>query len=343
MATTKTLAPEMRQALQKVADADGFIELPDFINIALYHPALGYYAQQRRRVGRDRHSDFFTSTSFREAFAEIVAEAAEGIARDAGLNPTDLRWLELGAEPEQTLLAETHGSFHSRQALALGDSLELKGQLAVFSNELFDAQPFRQIRYHSGQWVEYGVQISPDGLGWRARPEPSAEAAPWLERLPASAAEGYTVDLPTGAARLVRQLLAQDWTGVFIAFDYGKSWAALVDETPQGTARSYRQHKMLENILADPGHQDITCHICWDDLKSALADHGFDRLSLQSQESFIARRAPRFLEKVFDPSRGSLDPLRSKLKELMHPALMGQKFQALSGVRAGKSPFEALP
>lgn len=322
----------MRQALREVADPHGFIELPDFIRTALYHPELGYYCRNRQRVGRTRDSDFFTATSLRLAFSEIVAEAAHGLCRTAGTTPESFDWLEIGAEPDQALLQHDAG-FRSHDAIGIGQNLALRGNLVVFSNELFDAQPFRQLRFVDGQWREFGVCLQDDTLSWKERSEPSAESQEIIPSLPQTALTGYTIDWPSGAASLARNIVKQDWTGVFIAFDYGKSLPALLRETPQGTARGYRNHAMTSNILEDPGEQDITCHVCWDHLENCLANAGFTQISLQSQEAFIAHRAPKFLAKAFQPGRSSLDPLRTKLKELMHPSLMGQKFQALSAVR----------
>ena len=42
------------------------------------------------------------------------------------------------------------------------------------------------------------------------------------ERLPAAAPEGYRIDLPLAAAELAGRIAALPWTGLFVAFDYGK-------------------------------------------------------------------------------------------------------------------------
>lgn len=327
----------MLEAIAALADPSGFIELPDFTQTALYHPQHGYYRKRQQRIGRVRESDFFTASSFQEAFSEIVAEAAVDLLKKAGLQPDEAHWVEIGAEPGSSVLQPRHSPFRSASALRVGEELKLSGSCVVFSNELFDAQPFRQLRFDGTCWQEFGLRFAGESLAWAPRPQISDEARPFAERLPNTHPIGYTLDLPTGSLKLARSLLAQDWDGVFIAFDYGKTWENLAFETPQGTARAYRQHQQVSDVLETPGMQDITCHICWDHLEEALRAASFQELSLQSQEAFIVHRAPRFLQKVFDPSRSSLDPLRGKLKELMHPALMGQKFQALSAIRLKSS------
>lgn len=324
---------KLYQVFEAISDPTGFIELPDFIKTALYHPDLGYYTAEKNRVGRDNQSDFYTSTSLREAFSEILVEAALGILNQAGLNPHATAWVEIGAEPGAGLLRDIKSPFAEQIELRPGDSLEFPKQAVVFSNELFDAQPFRQIRNETGGWTEYGIRIVDGGLAWAPRPELSPDAQPFVTQITRDCPIGYTIDLPTGSQTLAQRILSQSWNGVFIAFDYGKTWHSLLHDTPQGSARAYSRHKQITDILESPGEIDITHHICWDHLESALTQSGFSQISLQSQESFVITRAPSFLQKAFDPKRSSLDPIRSKLKELIHPALMGQKFQALSGLR----------
>lgn len=334
MKATQIESAEMRQALQERCGPDGFLALPDFVETALYHPALGYYRQERSRVGRSPQADFYTATSLREAFAQAAVEAACGLLEQAGLDARETDWVEIGAEPKAALLEGAAHPFRGARSIGAGEPVEIAGQCVVFSNELFDAQPFRQVRFIDDAWVEFGLTLRGDAVSWTEAPSPAPETARYLKRLPRKAFPGYTVDLPTGADALLRGIAEQDWTGAFIAFDYGKSWAGLVGETPQGTARGYCRHAQDPDFLARAGQQDITHHVCWDFLEAILAESGFSSIALESQESFVARRAPKLMAEAFSPSRGALDPLRSQLRQLIHPSLMGQKFQALSALRA---------
>lgn len=325
--------PAIIQAIAAKATEDGFIELPDFIQTALYHPTEGYYRQARQRVGKTAASDFYTSTSLKEAFADIVLEAAIGLLEQSGLSPSQTTWVELGAEPEGTLLDPANSPFQDIQTIGAADALQIPTQAVVFSNELFDAQPFRQVRFDGERWLEYGVRFEDTRLHWSPRSKLSDEAASFCSKLPTQLPNGYTIDLPTGAANLAKSILNASWRGAFIAFDYGKTWQGITEDTPQGSARGYYKHQLLPDILAAPGQIDITHHICWDHLEAELASAAFQNIDLQSQEAFIVHRAPKFLQKAFDPALPAFSPIKQKLKELMHPAMMGQKFQALSAVR----------
>lgn len=332
----------MEQALRALCDPEGRLELPDFVKTALYHPQLGYYTRSRPRVGKTRENDFYTATTFRVAFQRIVLEAALSELAATGFAPEETEWVEIGAEPDAALLGDISTPFKSVRSIRAGEKIELSGQLAVFSNELFDAQAFRQLCFLDGQWTERQLQLIDAELSWTTRPSLSDEAKDHLPHLPARAVTGYTLDLPTGAQSLAREIVRQDWTGLFVAFDYGKTWQGLIEDTPQGSARAYCHHQQSADILAQPGSQDITHHICWDHLEATLREHGFTKLSLQSQEAFIAHRAPRFLAEAFDPSQNALSNLRGQLKQLMHPALMGQKFQALTATRSARADSKGL-
>jgi SAM-dependent MidA family methyltransferase len=151
--------------------------------------------------------------------------------------------------------------------------------------------------------------------------------------LPAAAPEGYQLDAPLAAQTLAAALAAQKWRGLFLACDYGKSWRELCEATPQGTARAYFRHTQSNNLLARPGEQDLTCHVCWDWLAGALAQHGFQAPAVESQEAFFVRHAGEFIAQALAAEAARLSPRKRALMQLLHPANMGQKFQALHAWR----------
>ena len=112
-----------------------------------------------------------------------------------------------------------------------------------------------------------------------------------------------------------------------IAFDYGHS----IDEWPspsqlQGTVRSYRKHKYVNNILANPGGQDLTAHANFQLVKKAGEAVGLKTEQFTSQERFLNRSFVDLLQ--ISPQIGKAIDL-SQLKTLTHPAQMGQTFKVL--------------
>ncbi len=330
---TEIASAPVRQAIEDVSDANGFVGFNHFAEIALYHPEFGYYRADRDRVGRSQNADFFTASNLKSSFAQILIEASIAILGQTGIDPSDSTWVEIGAEPGDALLDGAETPFRETKAIRVGEALSLDGPLVVFSNELFDAQPFHSVIFTNGSWRERGVEITPRGLRIAERSTFSPEIEPILETLPNVAPEGYIVDLPIAANALLESIANQPWTGAFIAFDYGKTWQALCYDTPQGTGRAYCNHKQSPNLLESVGEQDLTCHICWDWLEQSLARAHFQSIALESQESFVLKRAPQFVQRAFESGPGFTSELKGQLRQLIHPTLMGQKFQALSGVR----------
>jgi SAM-dependent MidA family methyltransferase len=201
----------------------------------------------------------------------------------------------------------------------------------VFSNELFDAQPFHRFVFRRGAWRERGVALRDDALVEVELAEMTPASIPINapEGPAPSPVEGYCIDAPLEAATLAGQIAAQPWSGLFLAFDYGKTWSELAEATPAGTARAYFRHAQSNDLLARPGEQDLTCHVCWDWLADALARHGFATPPVESQESFFVHHAADYLASTTAAEAGRFSEKKRSLLQLLHPSHLGQKFQAL--------------
>lgn len=296
-----------------------------FMALALYDPKVGYYRRARVRVGYGPGTDFYTAATSGTVFGGLVAESCATLLRQAGLDPSAHTFVEIGAEPgSEGVLAGVDHPFAGARTLRIGDSLSLGGACVVFSNELFDAQPFVRTVFREGRWVELGVRI--DGERLQEVELPSGFTTP-------AAGEGYHLDRPLAAVALGHEIGAQPWTGLFLAFDYGKTWRELAEECPLGTARAYHRHTQTNDLLAHPGEQDITCHVCWDWLTEALRQQGFAEPRLEFQESFFIRHAANFIRDASAADAARFSPRKQSLLQLLHPAHLGQKFQVLHGIR----------
>ncbi|MDE3084419.1 MAG: SAM-dependent methyltransferase [Verrucomicrobiota bacterium] len=344
-------SPQFIDFFRTKAGPGGTMTFAQFMQLALYHPQTGYYRQPRRRVSRAGDADFFTASNSL-LFGELMIAACTSLLKQHGAEPSEFTFVEIGAEePGGGVLDGTKHPFKKIKPIHVGEPIDLGGRCVVFSNELFDAQPFHRFVFRRGTWREFGVtvrndelaevelsEISPEvaslvGRGIPAEPNTAQpEASPYL--LPQEAAEDYRLDLSLAAESLAENIAAQPWTGLFVTCDYGKSWQELVHDTPAGTARAYWRHTQSNDLLARPGEQDLTCHVCWDRLGKALARHGFTSPQLQSQEAFFVHHAADFLAAVMAEETRKLSPRKQSLMQLLHPAHMGQKFQVLSAFRA---------
>ena len=318
------------ETLAEVLAAKGRMSFAEFMRESLYHPGLGYYAREDRlRVGTRRDADFYTAESIGPVFAELVAGAAWKLAEP--WREKDVRFVELGAEPEGPNVAErVCPPFGSSVALSRGFEIPDDGPVILFSNELFDAQPFHRVKFADGKWRECGVEFRDGRAEEILLDEYSAPVASFSARFPKEAPEGYRMDLPLEAGALLAEIAARQNVVAVIAFDYGYDWQDVFERRPNGSARAYRRQTLSKDILADPGEQDITCNVCWDGLENVLRKAGFSDIATERQESFFMRRSP---EKIAEIVQGGDLVRRGKLAELIHPMRMGEVFQVLSAVR----------
>ena len=328
------LAPEFRAAFLRGADAEGAMSFARFMEIALYDPRVGYYRRDRARVGYGRGTDFFTASTSGPLFGELVVAACVTLL--GGRKPSDYVFVEIGAEsvnpaeggPDAGVLAGVKHPFASVRTARRGDQLAIEGRCVVFSNELFDAQPFRRFVFRGGAWRELGVALGGDALAEIELLSPPTDAF-----LPSTAPEGYHIDAPAAATTLAKQIITQPWTGLFVACDYGKTWRELTEATPQGTARAYFRHTQSNDLLARPGEQDLTCHVCWDWLADVLASTGFAPPIVETQEAFFIHHAVEFIAATSMAEAARMSQRKRSLMQLLHPAHLGQKFQVLHAIR----------
>jgi SAM-dependent MidA family methyltransferase len=275
-------------------------------------------------VGYGHGTDFFTASTTGPLFGELVAAACRSLLGNEPL--ADTTFVEIGAEPGGGVLTGVQHGFGATRTIRVGEPLKLSGKCVVFSNELFDAQPFRRFVFRAAEWRELGVQLC-DGL----LREIESDATPAPSVLPMAASEGYKIDLPLASAELAEEIAGQPWTGLFVAFDYGKSWQELRVAAPIGTARAYHRHTQSNDLLAQPGEQDLTCHVCWDWLVDALQCHDFARPQVESQEAFLIRHATEILAATATAEATRFSQRKLGLLQLLHH--LGQKFQVLWALR----------
>lgn len=326
MGSSSTPSPEFAAAFLDRAGASGSLTFAAFMDLALFHPQLGYYRRDRPRVGYARGTDFYTATSSGAVFGELVAAACVTLLGGEARAREHL-FVEIGAEPGGGVLAGVAHPFAAARTLRVGEPLEIAGRCVVFSNELFDAQPLRRFVRRGPVWRELGVRLLDGSL---VETELGEHSETWL---PAEASEGYRFDAPRAAANLAADIAAQPWTGLFVAFDYGKSFAEMATVTPAGTARAYFQHTQSNDLLARPGEQDLTGHVCWDWLTDALTAAGCADPRVESQESFFIRHAGTYLSQAMAAEAARTSQRKLAMMQLLHPSQMGQKFQVLHARR----------
>ena len=76
-----------------------------------------------------------------------------------------------------------------------------------------------------------------------------------------------------------------------LSIDYGDEFPDLYGRRPNGTVRAYfaqNRFEQMHEILARPGHQDITSDIDFTDIRKRMLIDGLKEINYQTQAEFIA-------------------------------------------------------
>ena len=327
----------------------GRISFARFMELALYCPKIGYYERSTDPVGRA--GDFYTSVSPGPLFGELLACQFAIWLGDLGSNPPVL--VEAGAHNGQ-LAADILGAMRrtapnfpvqyaivepseQRQRLQRAKLDLFAGQVSwfatfddlaevsgiVFSNELLDAMPVHVLRWRKGGWVERTVTIKSGQFAWSEAALTGDVGQPSIpNELGAVLPEGFQIEVSPAATRWWQSAARKLKSGKLMTIDYGGEWHDLL--APQragGTLRGYRGHRLVEDVLASAGEQDITAHVNFEEIKRAGETEGLRTESFLSQAQFLSPLVARL---------PNWKPTRSReFQTLAHPVHLGRAFKVL--------------
>jgi SAM-dependent MidA family methyltransferase len=355
--------------------AQGPVAFDWFMEQALYHPEFGYYTSGRCAIGR--HGDYFTNVSVGPLFGRLLAAQFGEMWEILG-RPGDFTIVEQGAhegefagdvleevrqreadffsalrycviEPFPILEArqrERLRDFGEKVAWrkSLGDLKPFTG--VHFSNELLDSMPVRLISRESGEdWKERLVAEAGDGFAFVPLPIAEEKLRQHLEKVPRPGDALYETEVNLVALDWIEDVARKLTRGFVLAVDYGyprdEFYAA---ERTTGTLQCRADHRTVRSPLEEIGGADITAHVDWTSVAERGEKAGLSLTGFTDQHHFITglltRRAPAESE-------------RRALQTLLHPELLGTRFQCLalgrdapdqplSGFRFARDPRKAL-
>lgn len=246
------MSAQAADAIRRVIRAHGPITFAEYMDLALYGPG-GYY--ERPPVGAT--GDFVTSPHIHPVFGAMLGDAVLDLFEALGA-PSPLRIAEVGAG-DGTLALQLLGGLANleveyqavdvspgaRSALATIDGVRAAAGLTgaphvVIANELLDNLPFCRLR------GDREVRVGLEG-------ERLVEVeTPW-EGEPGSAS-GETV-VPVSALAFIDRLAKALTHGYALLIDYGTVGSS------GGGVHGYRGHRVVDDVLGDPGSNDITAGV----------------------------------------------------------------------------------
>jgi SAM-dependent MidA family methyltransferase len=340
------------------------ISFARFMDLALYCPETGYYETKKDIVGR--RGDFITSVSAGSLFGELLAfEFAAGLEAGGGGQTSEVGIAEAGAHDGQlagdilTWLQTNRPALFERveyviiepsprrqewqQATlkAFGRRVRWLASLndpamhgfngIIFSNELLDAFPVRRFGWDAmgKEWFEWGVALDGENFCWRKIPgaDPGlGEQCP--PELAAVLPDGYTVETSPAAGQWWQAAAGRLAAGKLMTIDYGHAAGEMFSPArARGTLRAYRRHQATDDLLADPGGQDLTAHVNFAAIQKAGEAAGLRTERFCTQPQFLTRILQ---QAAAEKSFAGLDAKRVRqFQTLTHPEHLGRAFRVL--------------
>lgn len=350
-------SPSLSEIIADEIALRGPMPFARFMELALYHPDLGYYASGQATIGRK--GDFYTNVSVGPAFGQVLAGQFAEMWERLG-SPAEFVIVEQGAHDGQ-LASDilTHAGEPFAQALRyriVEPSLHLrrrqeetlqpfanrvewfadlgslpKFQGVHFSNELVDALPFHLVESQGeAGWKELFVSSTAEGFSF-APAEFSPELADSMTSLPVRPA-GHLLELRPLAAKWLKAVEERLLAGFVLIVDYGypRDLLRAVHRT-RGTFACFRQHRRDENLLETPGEKDITSHVDFTDLAEAATRLNLTLEGFADQNHFMVGAGEPLLKslegRIHEPeARKTLRMMQT----LLHPESMGTQFHYLA-------------
>ena len=343
----------------RIAEAGGTLSFGEFMQHALYAPALGYYVAGARKFGAA--GDFVTAPEISPLFGYVIARQAAPVLSSvrggavlelgAGSGALAVALLErlatLDALPERYYILEVSADLVERQRERIGNEApeiatrvewidrlpEALGGVIV-ANEVVDALPFERFERSADGVLERRVAVGENGFV-----EVSAPAAEPLAALGRRLPAGYTSELSRALPGWIGDLVDTLSDGIVLLFDYGlPAHEYYAPDRDTGWMRCHFRHHVHDQALIYPGIQDITTWVDFTAVARAAVARSADVAGFVTQALFLMNGG---LENEFAglSGRSSAEQfeLAGQIRRLTLPGEMGENFKCI-GLRKGSAP-----
>jgi SAM-dependent MidA family methyltransferase len=349
--------PLAQQLAAEIA-ANGPMPFGKFMSRALYDPVHGYYNRSLQQIGK--RGDFYTSVSVGSLFGELLARRFAQWLQALPKTTNSFQCVEAGAhdgtlafdilqalqESQPALFANLQywiiePSWTRREAQqrklecfsnvrwfnSFGEVPE-RVHGVIFSNELLDAMPVSVFRWNAPQreWNEMGVSVRGDKFIWMELPEAWAAKPELPTELLAVLPDGYMVEASSDARSWWMEagsVLAQ---GKLMAIDYGGLLEEILSPSrTSGTLRAYSAHRVNDDVLNNPGEQDITAHVNFSEIQELGEAGGLKTEVFTTQGDFLTRIA----RDSFQQGEAWTQHRVRQFQTLTHPEHLGRPFRVL--------------
>ncbi len=308
----------------------GRLPFRKFMEMALYHPELGYYRRPRDPLGVG--GDFYTNAQLQPVFGRLLAQQIDAWRHEMG-RPEDFTVVEMGAGRGETIsqIERCLPGVTCRTVDVASGELPQRFRGVVICNEFFDALPVHSVERKDKGLVEHYVERGADGFRWAEGSLSDPRLQGYLESYAPRLAEGQKVEVNLEALDQLEKLHTALVAGYVLTIDYGYTANEIADgrRLPAGSLMSYVKHQASEDVLASPGERDISAHVNFTALEKRGEQLGFQSRGLRNQAMFLSEigRQDDLQAALKASSEAESLHLRMQLKTLLFG--LGETFRVL--------------
>jgi len=331
------------------------ISFAELMQMALYHPGLGYYSSGTHKFGKD--GDFITSPEMGQLFAQCMANQFQQILK--GLSSPVI--VELGAGtgqfcfdclleldklnslPEKYYILEVSADLQQRQKQKIeGLSKHLKAKVewlskplenvfsgVIFANEVIDALAVEVFKYEDQQFKQMRVGYEGGYVKkWQAFPQHLNKEIGHKEL---NLAEGYVSEFIPHLNEWLNTITQCLKQGVVLFVDYGYERKGYYHpQRNQGTLVCHFQHQANFDYFSNIGIQDITAFVDFTAVAEAADVCGLSVDGYTTQAHFLM--GLEIHNKLGDSEKDFTNYYQNttEMKKLTLPNEMGEKFKVIA-------------
>ena len=291
---------------------DGPIPLSVFIETAMTHPELGYYASNSvYPIGK--YGDFITAPEVSQMFGEIVGawvidiwqqmggkeitliECGPGrgvlmadilrVARKASdfLQKVHIRFIETSKTLKNSQKKAIENYINLRQVSWNTSFANCKGPCIILGNEFLDALSIEQVTQKNKKWFQRIIKLAPkeESRAFCFDEQIMEEGlAPFL---PSYVRDNKIYEISPARIRFIEDCsrIIKQGTGVALFIDYGHVKTHYGD-----TLQAVKDHHYA-HVLEDIGKSDITSHVDFESLSKVVKSQGLEVMLVKTQGQFL--------------------------------------------------------
>ncbi len=357
----------LKQSIKAACDkADGWIRFSEYMNIALYQPALGYYSGGLQKFGEK--GDFITAPEVSALFGQCLAQQiSEVIKNRQKISDEKIVVIEFGAGsgvlavdillqlealdslPEKYLIIELSAELKQRQkqtikkkAAQLVEHVQWLDQLPdnvssaiIVANEVLDAMPVECFRISKNGTESLMVGFENAKLVARYNPAEKntlATIESIRRRSEITFSENYISEYNPAISGWLSALENKIKNLVILLIDYGYNEKEYYHpDRVNGTLMCYYQHRAHDDFFWWPGLQDITAFVNFTDVAYCADDLGMEVSGYTTQAAFLLANGLSELHasQVTDDVQQQVK-LSQQIKTLTLPSEMGDRFKVMA-------------